>query len=142
VRLQAAALVVAVGHRQHDAVAVLVDVGARQDLAVELVEQLLGLRIDDLRLLVGQFGPVAERSRDRRFENDGIAPIGGLRARARGDPGNGRAAHQRGQDKGGRIELHGLYLAARGSARPRAMPSYPYPLRDRERAVKFRGSSG
>ena len=47
-RLQAAALVVAVGHRQHDPVAVLVDVGARQDLAVELVQQLLGLRIDDL----------------------------------------------------------------------------------------------
>jgi exosortase/archaeosortase family protein len=39
VRLQAAALVVAVGHRQHDPVPVLVDVGAGEDLAVDRVQQ-------------------------------------------------------------------------------------------------------
>ncbi len=106
-RREAAALVVAVRQRQHHAITRRVDVGVRQDLAVELVEELLGLRVHDLRGLLIDLAPVAEALRHRLFQGKRIAGGSRLLRRAHGHAGGGGEHHEGGQDDRDGQDLHG-----------------------------------
>ena len=108
VRGELAALLVAIGQRKHHAIALRVHVGAREQLAVQLVEQLLGLRVHDLRARVGQHAPVAELLRHRVLEDVARRGARRLRRRARGHATHGCQPHQRGQDdRDTHIPAHG-----------------------------------